>query len=310
MDGRSPMNGRGIETVELDPSARARMQTMVGAARAFYEMPRTVQALFKLREQGYIYGYRGQEDGDESRPNDLNKSMSYMRDQRDVLRRNGRLGRILRVLGAEEKHRYEALEAACDEMLDVYTRIASRIVCELLSERDRRLDPSPFLPAALAHHSWIQLNYLDVREVHETKRKMVQFVHKDGHLLTIGSSDKPGLELVDAEEAQRAHDEPAYVDEVRGLPAELGFDRATVFLGDITTELMRGDAEGGVDHQVRFYPGDDRLAPIFFANPYMAPGRALRRWDDPSKAVDLAKWAVFQNRFGVPTICSDPEASH
>ncbi len=302
----------GYRVVTFEAHTAHAMSELVDATRAFFELPHDARAHFKFKDHGYLLGLRDpyDENGEVAgNPYDLNSSFTYMHDQLRALRCNGRWSKAQKAAGVEAADRAERLVQAGAVMMRSYTNIGSQILREQLELVNPRINPEPFTADQLMHHSWIQLNELIQGEVPRELggRAMGQYVHNDGHLITFGSSDVAGLELVDHEQATRIYNGQQDPNTSTGIPAELGFDRATVFAGDILADLVNGTQLGGMPHQVR-NNGIDRLSVICFINPYFEfKGLTLPRWNGRGE-IEGDRWACYQSRFGLPRICSNPEA--
>lgn len=295
---------RQFETLSLTSEETTAMKRVVAVSREFFDLPADEQARLRFHELGYVLGLRvvGDETGEVSgSPADLNISMSFMPAQFSAMIMNGRLTKVLERLPNEQIELSMELFAAYGGLLQYFVQRSETMLTAVAEEYGRN---APFFTSTeLLPYSWVQVNYLDPHTAHP--RPYMQYPHNDGHLLTFASSDVAGLELSDPAQTMEVYENKRDKDTVDGVPAELGFDKTTVFIGDALTDLVDGNRLGGVPHHVRNY-NKKRLSVINFINPNF--DRLTVRRFAAKGVLDLAFWRHYQHRFGLPTLHRDPES--
>jgi isopenicillin N synthase-like dioxygenase len=131
----------------------------------------------------------------------------------------------------------------------------------------------------------IQLNYY---EPARHRRDLLQDPHEDGHLVTLVSTNAPGLEI-----------------EVNGefVPADIGEDEILLMPGSLLS-LMTGYRVKPLYHQVRnTRRTDPRSSLLYFVNPEI--DQTLAPWiaNDSNKGIDIIERAnSAPKKFGLPTL--------
>ncbi|MEZ5830822.1 MAG: 2-oxoglutarate and iron-dependent oxygenase domain-containing protein [Dongiaceae bacterium] len=144
----------------------------------------------------------------------------------------------------------------------------------------------PGAPDLLFHDAtYVQLNYY---EPARHTRELLQDSHEDGHLITLVSTNAPGLEI-----------------QVNGefVPAEVGRDELLV-MPSVLLSLMTGFRVKPLYHQVRnSHRKDPRCSLLNFVNPEIT--QKLEPWvvNDSNRGIDIIERAIAApKQFGNPDL--------
>jgi isopenicillin N synthase-like dioxygenase len=160
------------------------------------------------------------------------------------------------------------------------------IVCDLFAAMEEYWSPAQSVPELRFYNAThIQLNYY---EPARHRRDLLQDPHEDGHLVTLVSTNAPGLEI-----------------EVNGefVPADIGEDEILLMPGSLLS-LMTGYRVKPLYHQVRnTRRTDPRSSLLYFVNPEI--DQKLAPWiaNDSNKGIDIIERAnSAPKKFGLPTL--------
>lgn len=241
----------GFGTVRLDPREAARLAFLYKEAAAFFAGEEPVKLRYSLPNR--IAGYRPHGYAHAGAPDkpDLNDSFLYWKHRRELLAHHGEISSFL-----------DAFEA--------YRTVAARITGDLIESLRLRYGYRPRLPFEDA--SVLQINSFG----RPTDDELLQQPHEDAVLLTVISTNAPGLEAV-----------------FDGVAKPLVFapDEVLVMPGSVLT-LMTGGAVKPFYHQARNHAILDRKSVMYFVSPDTANAIEPFVVNDYNRSVDIREVVI------------------
>ncbi|MFF4402283.1 hypothetical protein [Streptomyces sp. NPDC001480] len=207
--------------------AEAALSILRAEAAAFFSLPESVK-----RQHGsadFNFGFRPygrQYSVSPDRP-DLNESFVYWANHRSKIPNGNRITPFLDALSA-------------------YWEIAARAtegILAGLADRYGYTEPGPLIRRS----SYVEVNWY----LRDDQRDLLQDRHEDGHLLTLATSDGPGLEIEIAGRMQ---------------PAEIQDGALLAMPGSLLTAMTGGQVQP-LYHQVSNHRLPRRITVLFLANP-------------------------------------------
>ena len=258
---------QGFLRLPCDPQLRRVMDRVFADANAFFARP--AEEKFRYTHPEWVEGYRelGPEYSQVPERPDLTESFAAW---------NRNKSRAELALWQKGCPLHGSLRAASD--------LLSVVVRDLFAAmRDHFKPDAPDL--GFYNATYVQLNYY---EPARHSRDLLQDRHEDGHLITVVTSNAPGLEI-----------------EVDGtfVPANVTPDHFVVMPGSLLS-LMTGNRVKPGYHQVRnSRRADPRCSMMYFVNPEI--DRPLSPWieNESNRGIDIAARAnAAPRQFGNPSL--------
>jgi isopenicillin N synthase-like dioxygenase len=256
----------GHAIVDMSPDMGSVVRDIYRAGELFFRQP--IDNKRHAATPGRLEGYRGLGAEYSESPDrvDLNESFS-------VWSRNAGHSEV-RVWAAEN-----ALHQAMSKLLVPYRQLGA----EILERLRQRIAPSmpPVLPST---YSYLQLNYYPLASAND--RSILMDRHEDGHLLTLGTSNSPGLEV-----------------ELNGhfCPVQLEANQVIVWVGSVLTALTGGLLSPMYHRVVRHDLDSGRQSINFFVNASLERGQQLWIDNETNHGIDIAELTIARSgSFGLP----------
>ncbi|GAB2175457.1 2OG-Fe(II) oxygenase family protein [Dongia sp. agr-C8] len=258
---------RGHAKLKISRETRRQIDNTFAIAREYFAKPIPEKSSFALPR--YVEGYReiGLEYSQVKERPDLTESFSLWNRNRAHTDAAG---------WTQSCPIHQELRRTIDDL--------STYVAELFQTMADKWAPGTTGPR-FQRASYIQVNYY---EPAQHSRDMLQDGHEDGHLITLVTSNAPGLEA-----------------EINGKyqPVDIGPDEFLIMPGSLLT-LMTGGAIPPLFHQVKNSRRQDpRYSMMFFVNP--EGNQVLEPWirNETNKDADvIAEANALPLKFGLPTL--------